>query len=93
MLVTFPQDVFKPSRNKLQILSQFIFLPADILNLDESKTLLYAKKLERFFNSRSSKLNCLPNDKILDWSKSKGFADDKIIANQKLKFDMKRVEE
>ena len=93
MFVTFPQDVFKPSQNKLQILSQFIFLPADFFNLDESKTLLFGKKLERFFNSRRSKLNCLPKDKILHWSKSKGFADDKIIANQKLKFDMRRVEE
>ena len=29
-------------------------------------------------------INSLPNDKILDWSKSKGFADDKIIVNQKI---------
>ena len=25
-----------------------------------------------------SRLNCLPNNKILDWSKLKGFADDKV---------------
>ena len=34
----------------------------------------------------------LPNDKILDWSKLKTFADDKINVNHKLKFDMGRVE-
>ena len=37
-------------------------------------------------------VNSLSNDKVLDWSKSKAFADDKIIVNQKLKFDMGRVE-
>ena len=36
-------------------------------------------------------LNSLPNDKILDWSKFKALADDKINLNQKLKFDMRRV--
>ena len=36
--------------------------------------------------------NSLPNDKILDWSKSKAFASNKIIVNQKLKFDMGMVE-
>ena len=34
----------------------------------------------------------LPNDKILDWSKLKAFADDKINVNQKLKFDLGRIE-
>ena len=37
-------------------------------------------------------LNSLPNDKILDWSKLKAFADDKISVNRKLKFDLERVE-
>ena len=36
--------------------------------------------------------NSLSNNKILDWSKLKAFADDKIHVNQKLKFDMGRVE-
>ena len=36
--------------------------------------------------------NSLPNDKILDWSKLKAFADDKINVNQKLKSDMGRIE-
>ena len=36
--------------------------------------------------------NSLPNDKILDWSISKGYADDKKILNQKLNFDMEKVE-
>ena len=34
----------------------------------------------------------LPNDKILDWSKLKAFADDKINVTEKLKFVLKRVE-
>ena len=36
--------------------------------------------------------NSLPNDKILDLSKLKAFADDKIILTQKLKFGLRRVE-
>ena len=31
-------------------------------------------------------VNSLPNDKILDWSKLEGFADDKINVTGKLKF-------
>ena len=31
-------------------------------------------------------LNSLPNDKILDWSKMKALADDKIDVTQKLTF-------
>ena len=34
----------------------------------------------------------LPNEKFLDWSKLKAFPDDKISVNQKLKFDIGRVE-
>ena len=35
--------------------------------------------------------NSLPNDKILDQSKFKAFADDKINVTQKLKFVLGRV--
>ena len=37
-------------------------------------------------------INSLPNDKILDSSKFKAFADDKRILTQKLKFVSRRVE-
>ena len=37
-------------------------------------------------------MNTLPNDKILELSKLKAFADDEINANQKLKFDLERIE-
>ena len=37
-------------------------------------------------------LNPLPNDKILDWSKLKTFADDKIHVTEKLKFVLRKVE-
>ena len=31
-------------------------------------------------------MNSLPNDKILDWSKLKALADDKIYVSEKLKY-------
>ena len=37
-------------------------------------------------------INSFPNDKILDWSKLKAFADDKINVTEKLKFLLQRVE-
>ena len=37
-------------------------------------------------------MNSLSNDKILGWSKLKAFAADKINVNQKLKFDIGRIE-
>ena len=37
-------------------------------------------------------MNSLPNEKILDWSKFKAFADDKINVNEQLKFGLGRVE-
>ena len=36
-------------------------------------------------------MNSLPNDKILDWSKLKAFADDKINVIKKLKSDIRWV--
>ena len=36
-------------------------------------------------------LNSLPNDRILDLTKFKAFADDKIIQTQKLKFMLERA--
>ena len=39
-----------------------------------------------------SLVNSLPNDTILDWSKFKAFADDKINVTEKLKFVLVRVE-
>ena len=39
-----------------------------------------------------SDINSLPNDKILDWSKLKEFADDKLKLSQNLKFALGRVE-
>ena len=37
-------------------------------------------------------VNFVPNDKILDWSKLKGFADEKINVNEIVKFGLGRVE-
>ena len=38
------------------------------------------------------RVNCVPNDKILDWSKFKAFADDNINVNEQFKFGLRRVE-
>ena len=47
----------------------------------------------RFNDSYVEKqFNPLPIDKILDWCKLKAFADDKLKVNEKLKFDLGRVE-
>ena len=35
--------------------------------------------------------NSLPNNKFLDWSKLKAYAEDKINVTQKLKFELGRV--
>ena len=40
----------------------------------------------------SSKINSLPNQKILDWSELKAFAEDKICVTQILNFFLRRVE-
>ena len=42
--------------------------------------------------SRYWDFNSLPNDKILDWSKFKSLADDKINVTQNLKFVLGRIE-
>ena len=47
----------------------------------------HLKYLEKFNN-----VNSLPNDKILDWSKLKVFADDKINLTENFKFGLGRVE-
>ena len=36
--------------------------------------------------------NPLPNDKFIDWSKSKALADSRIIVTEKVQFDLGRVE-
>ena len=38
------------------------------------------------------RVNSLPNDKILDWSKWKAFADNKINVTEKFTFILRRVE-
>ena len=43
-------------------------------------------------NLRMCYFNFVPKDKILDWSKLKAFADDKINVREKLKFLLERVE-
>ena len=44
------------------------------------------------FKSLQTNVNSLPNDNILDWSKLKTYADDKIIVTEKFKFVFGRAE-
>ena len=80
-------------------------LSANAFNLEQSKILLFGKELSQiYFNIYTSfqfgpvhnfvtgTVNCLQNDKILDWSKLKAFADDKINFLEKLKFVLKKVD-
>ena len=52
-------------------------------NLDKAKKILFVNQ---------DNFNSLPNERILDWSKLKAFADDKINVTEKLKFVLGRVE-
>ena len=45
-----------------------------------------------FFNNSGLRSKEFPNDKILDWSKFKMYADDKINVTEILKFVLGRVE-
>ena len=47
---------------------------------------------QHFLLFSTSLINTLPHNKILDWSKLKAFADDKLNATEKLKFVLGRVE-
>ena len=49
-------------------------------------------KTQDFWQADQNQVNSLLNDKILDWSILNAFAGNKINVNQKLKFDMGRVE-
>ena len=57
-----------------------------------SKILSFGKELSLYHTILIPGLNSLPNDKILNWSKLKAFADDKINVTVKLKFVLGRVE-
>ena len=66
-------------------------------NLDQSKILSSNNGLNLYSNLMPDPqglvyFNSLPNDKILDLSKFKAFADDKVILTQKFKFVFGKVE-
>ena len=52
------------------------------------RLLLQTRRSHSLFGS----VNSIPNDKILDGSKLKAFADDKMNVNERLKFGLGRVE-
>ena len=49
-------------------------------------------KLFQIENLCTQQVNSLPNNKILDWSNLKAFADDKMNLNEKLKVVLQRLE-
>ena len=57
---------------------------ANAFNLDQSQILLFGEELIL--------VNSVPNDKILDWTKLKAFADDKLNLPKNLKIVLERVE-
>ena len=83
-----------PKKEFLFLKLHFFLSSANAVKLDQSKNLSYGKGLN--FNGIRQKqsryaFNTLLNDKILDWSKFKAFADEKINVTQTLKFALGRV--
>ena len=76
----------------------FLFILARII-IYKSKTTIFSFQSNMIITSLletnksiNKQFNSLPNDKIVDLSKLKTFADDKLIVTQKLKFALGRVE-
>ena len=67
---SFSHNVFYPLKNKIKNNIQF------------NKHIYFV--VCKWF--QCSGLNSLPKDKILDWSKLKAYADDKINTNENMKF-------
>ena len=96
-------DVFSTHQKaNFNFLFTFTLSSTNALNLDQSKILSFALGLIGFptifqvyhFGQYTYTyiLNSLPNKKILDWSKFKTFADNKINVAENLKFVLERVE-
>ena len=81
----FSHNVFNPikDKKKITILVNFILWYANVFNLDQIRILLFGKDLH---------CNSLPNNNILDWTKLKAFADDKLNLTKNLKLVLGRVE-
>ena len=67
----------------------FLLFTQQISNFQSPLFLAFA---HAFNLDHSKPFNSLPHNKILDWSKLKAFADDKLNATEKLKFVLGRVE-
>ena len=80
ILVSIRTECFIPSLTRVSQVNVVCFVFTAVL--------LPLLTLKFFRNS----IDPLPNDKILDWSKFKAFADDKMIVTQKLKFVLGRIE-
>ena len=63
-----------------------------LLRPEFNRTAILVNRKINVVISRMCGINSLPNDKILDWSKLKAFADDKLNVNEKFKFGLERVE-
>ena len=74
-MFSFLHNVFHLFRNKYNHLK---IVYVNSVTMDRSKIFLFGKVFNLF--------NSLPNDKILDWSKLKGFADDKLDMDINMKF-------
>ena len=72
--------------------STLIFLATTYLWTDNTITECYLYKIFHFFPTFLPQFNSFPKDKILEQSKLKAFADDKINVTEKSKFVLGRVE-
>ena len=84
----FPQ-CFYPSKNKFKFSVTFILSSTGAFNLDQSKNLSFGKKLRKKCNFW---FKLSPNGKILDLTKLKAFAGDKLNVTKNLKYLSDRVE-
>ena len=72
-IFSFSNNVFFPSRHKIQVFSHNYFVVCKCLEFGQVLNIVIWQSI-----------NSLPNGKILDWSKFKALADDKINRTKNL---------
>ena len=77
---------------KINMIEKLKFVLGRIENIVEKRRKDLFFKVVKSQDCVVKTFNSLPHNKILDWSKLKAFADDKLNATEKLKFVLGRVE-
>ena len=81
-------EEIKVRRTKLELFD--LYKVCFDLQMSQFQTDCFWEAISKAFSSVC--VNSLPHEKILDWSKLKAFAEDKIKVTEKLKFVLGRVE-